>query len=182
MDFEKRILEAHSLESALSIFGDQRKVILRFLLSLDRDLWRAQINKNLWSVAQIVEHIIKLDRLWWFSFQFSKLYSRFVPFHRNLSITVLSSPFIGKKYKQFWWLPSPKGNRRRKHYLNSIDTFSQKLSYTCENLEPSISSRLLMYTPFLGFIGVVDAIMLLYYHDEHHFKQMQFVVQELTQN
>ncbi|MCX7835065.1 MAG: hypothetical protein N2450_03220 [bacterium] len=180
MQFEHFENAAHSLESALSIFQQQRQEVIKYLLSIERQLWRFRVSKNSWSVAQIVEYNIQSDRFWWFSFQLSFRLFRFLPMKPIQQSTIQSSPFTDKNSIPHWWFLKPSGKYRRKYYFQSLDTFSQKLVYTCENLNPILSQRLRMYSPYVGFVSLVDSIILLFYLDKFYFTHIRGLVEQLS--
>lgn len=173
-------IEAHSLKRALSLFEENRKQLIRYLLNLDSECWRHRLDQKTWSVSQIVEHINSVENSWWISYKFSKILFRFLPVRPKLTITVHTSPFNGKKFKKLWWFPSPKGNSRRKHYFSKLDSSTQRICYSIENLDLRLSGRLRFYSPLAGVVGIVDAVLLLYYHDNHHFQQIQSIVHEIV--
>ncbi|MDK9699707.1 MAG: DinB family protein [bacterium] len=169
------------LPAVIVEFEETRREIISTLLRLNRDAWRIKPHHGKWCVAQIVEHLNDVDRNWWrVLIVANRLQVLFPAKPQNLRATV-DQPFGKTAMRALKIFSNPRGRKRRKHMIGGYEQTARKIVHLLEQLSERKLGQLRMFSPIAGIIGVADALAILTYHDQHHYKQILACIDTLRQ-
>ena len=166
-------------EEALLMLRSERQEIIRYLLRLHRDAWRVRPVNGGWNVAQMLEHLIRCDRVWRRMLMVAIRTAPLFPSRERFLRSRLAQPFGHQPMKASRLLGKPRGRMRRKAMVGAFDQTVQNFEYRIEQLSDRRRGQLRFYSPTVGIVGVADWLLLIHYHDVHHFDQMQRIVASL---
>lgn len=166
-------------EETVDLLVTTRSQIIRYLLGIRREAWRYQPHKGAWCIAQILEHMNHLDRYYARMLQISLFVSQVLPKLGKGTVTHIEQPFGKKKMRIPKLFSNPKGKARRSAMIAEFDKFGKALAYRVEQMSQTKRLKQRIFWPVAGLVGLTDSLMILHYHDIHHFNQIQQTIETL---